>query len=105
MDRLTAIIHEEIQLTKKRADGYVIPLGPVNLVNIVTDTGMVGCGAFDILALDNFGYPAARVKSTTGNAIATIENLLSGVVKEANTEAIRRGVKVGMTGREALDLI
>jgi len=105
MDRLTAITHEEVQLKKKRADGYVIPLGPVNLVNIVTDTGMVGCGAFDIVALDNFGYPAARVKSATGSSIATIEDLLSGIVKEANTEAIKRGVRVGMTGREALDLI
>jgi uncharacterized protein YunC (DUF1805 family) len=99
------MIHEKVQLTKKRADGYVIPLGPVSLINVVTDTGMVGCGAFDISALDNFGYPAARVKSTTGSAIATIEDLLSGVVKDANTTAINRGVKVGMTGREALDLL
>ncbi len=99
------MIHEEVQLTRKWADGYVIPLGPVNLVNIVTDTGMVGCGAFDIAALDNFGYPAARVKSATGSSIATIEDLLSGVVKDANAEAMKRGVKVGMTGREALDLI
>jgi len=99
------MIHEKIQLTNKQADGYVIPLGPVNLVNVVTDTGMVGCGAFDILTLDNFGYPAARVKSATGSAIATIEDLLSGVVKDANAAAIKHGVKVGMTGREALDLI
>ena len=99
------MLHEIVLLTNKQADGYVIPLGILNLVNVVTDTGMVGCGAFDILALDNFGYPAARVKSATGCGIATIDDLLSGLVKDANAAAIKRGVKVGMTGREALDLI
>jgi uncharacterized protein YunC (DUF1805 family) len=42
----------DVQLSKKRADGFVIPLGPANLVAIKTDIGMVGCGAFDVAALD-----------------------------------------------------
>ena len=36
--------HEKVELTHKQADGFVIPLGPVNLVGVVTDVGMVGCG-------------------------------------------------------------
>ena len=99
------MIHKKVQLTNKQAEGYVIPLGPVNLVNVVTDSGMVGCGAFDVAALDKFGYPAARVKSVKGSSIATIDDLLLGVVKDANTAAMKRGVKVGMLGRDALDLI
>jgi hypothetical protein len=39
------MVHEKVKLTNKHADGYVIPLGPVNLVNVVTDMGMVGCRA------------------------------------------------------------
>jgi len=54
------MVHKKVQLTDKQADGYIIPLGPVNLVSVVTDSGMVGCGAFDVAVLDNFGYPAAR---------------------------------------------
>ena len=99
------MIHEKVQLACKQADGYVIPLGPVNLVNVVTDSGMVGCGAFDVTALDKFGYPAARVKATKKSTIATIEDLLSGVVKDVNEAALKRGVKIGMSGREALDRI
>ena len=95
--------HEKVQLTNKQADAYVIPLGPVNLVTVVTDRGMVGCGAFDVIALDRFAYPAARVKSAQGGAIATIEDLLSGVVNDVNAAAIKCGVAVGMSGREALD--
>ena len=76
--------HIKVQLTGKQADGYVIPLGPVNLVNVVTDVGMVGCGAFDVAALNNFGYPAAKVRPSQGSSIATIEDLLQGIVKEVN---------------------
>ena len=97
------MMHEKIQLTSKEADGYVIFLGPFNLVSVNTDVGMVGCGAFDVAALDSFGYPAARVRSTKEGLIATIEDLLEGEVKDANEEAIKLGVKVGMSGREALD--
>jgi uncharacterized protein YunC (DUF1805 family) len=97
------MVHEKVPLTSKQADGYVIPLGPINLVNVITDVGMVGCGAFDVAALDGFGYPAARVKSTTGGGIATLDDLLVGVVKDTNKAATKLGVQVGMSGREALD--
>ena len=95
--------HEKVQLMHKQADGYIIPLGPVSLVNVVTDRGMVGCGAFDVAALDRFGYPAARVKSAHGSSIATIEDLLSGVVNDVNAAAIKCSVAVGMSGRDALE--
>jgi len=96
--------HETIKLAGNDADGYVIPLGPVNLVAVVTDAGMVGCGAFDVDALEKFGYPAARVKPAGGAAsIDTVADVLLGEIKGANTYARERGVTVGMTGREALD--
>jgi uncharacterized protein YunC (DUF1805 family) len=99
------MIHAKVQLVGKQADGYVITLGKVNLVNVVTDVGMVGCGAFDVAALNNFGYPAARVKPTRGSSIATIDDLLNGLIKEANDAASRLGIKAGMSGKEALDLL
>lgn len=97
--------HTKVQLKGKQADGYVIPLGPVNLVNVVTDVGMVGCGAFDVAALNNFGYPAAKVRPSQGSSIATIDDLLKGIVKEVNPAAEKLGLNVGITGREALELL
>jgi uncharacterized protein YunC (DUF1805 family) len=99
------MIQEKVKLAKKQAEGYVVPLGPVNLVFVITDAGMVGCGAFDVLALDKFSYPAARVKPTTGPSISTIDDLLAGEIKDANSAAAKRGVVAGMSGREALDLM
>ena len=99
------MVRQKVQLTSKQADGYVIPLGPANIICVITDVGMLGCGAFDVIALDAFAYPAARVKSTSGKPIATIDDLLDGVVKEANAEASKLGIHVGMSGSEALDLL
>jgi len=97
--------HIEIQLTKKKADGYIIPLGPANLVAVMTDIGMVGCGAFDVAALDSFSYPAAKVRPAIGPSIVDTDDILKGIIKEANRSALGRGIRTGMTGRQALELL
>jgi uncharacterized protein YunC (DUF1805 family) len=92
-----------VKLTNKDAKGYVIPLGPANLVAVITDIGMVGCGAFDVAALDSFSFPAAKVRPSLGPSIVDVDDILTGIVKEANRSAMGRGIKTGMTGRQALD--
>jgi uncharacterized protein YunC (DUF1805 family) len=94
---------EPVALSKKMAQGYVIPIGPVNLVFAVTDGGMVGCGAFDVMVLDKFNLAAARVRSATGSSVSTLADLLAGIVREANAGAEKLGIKVGMTGKDALE--
>jgi uncharacterized protein YunC (DUF1805 family) len=95
--------HEIVVLATKRADGFVIPLGPVNLVAVMTDVGMLACGAFDVLALERFEYPAAKAKATHGDAIVTVTDLLGAEVTVANAAAAKRGIVVGMSGHEALE--
>ncbi|MCX6691931.1 MAG: YunC family protein [Methanoregula sp.] len=95
----------KIKLVKKEADGFVIPLGPANLVAIKTDVGMVGCGAFDVAALDSFSYPAAKVRPAIGPSIVDTDDILKGIVKEANRSAMGRGIRTGMTGKQALELL
>lgn len=95
----------DVRLSKKVAKGYVIPFGPVNLVTVLTDQGMVGCGMFDVAALDKFSFPAAKVRPAAGPAIVTTDDILTGIVKEANRAAVSRGVVNGMTGKEALELL
>lgn len=97
------VLQENVRLKGKVAEGFVVPLGPVNLVAVITDQGMVGCGAFDVAALEKFGYPAARVRPSQGDTVATVADLLAGIVKEANGPARALGVAVTMTGKEALE--
>lgn len=99
------MIPEKVKLDDKQADGYVIPLGPANLVFVITNKGMVGCGAFDVAALEKFGYPAARVKPTGKDSIDNIEDLMAGEIKDANSAAVKLGVSVGISGKDALNLL
>ena len=92
--------HERVALSNKEADGYVIAAGPFNVVSIHTDNGMVGCGAFDVMALDRFDYPAARM-----SGVARVRDLLTGTISQANQSAQALGIREGMTGREALELL
>ncbi len=99
------MIQEKVSYKDGVADGYVIPLGPANLVAVVAKRGMVGCGAFDVQALDKFGYPAARVKPTRSASISSVEDLLAGEIKDVNAAAAKLGIVVGMSGKEALDFL
>jgi len=94
---------EAIEINGKIATGYVLPLGKINLVFAKTETGLLGCGAFDVMALDKFDYPAARVKSSTGGSISSVIDLLEGIVKDVNESGSKLGVTVGMTGRQAIE--
>jgi uncharacterized protein YunC (DUF1805 family) len=93
----------KVKLATKEAEGIVIPLGPANLVAVITDMGLVGCGAFDVAALDSFSYPAAKVRPSIGPSIVDTDDILKGIVKEANRAAMGRGIRTGMTGRQALE--
>lgn len=84
------------------AEGFELPMGAFSLVLVRTAGGMVGCGAFDVGALDKFDYAAARGGSRDGSPIATVEDLLDGEITAANDHAIRRGVRTGMSVVEAL---
>lgn len=97
--------YERISLGHKVGEAFTIPLGLVNIVFIATDKGMVGCGAFDVKALDKFGYPAARVKPSQRDIIETINDLLAGTIKDVNNAAKELGIVEGMAVKEALELL
>ncbi len=95
---------EKIEFSNKTAEGYVFEFQNVNMVFAKTSDAFIGCGLFNPKAFDNFSIPAAIIKGQTG-AISTINDLLSGTVKEANETASKKGVIVGMNAKKALELM
>lgn len=95
--------HITIPLVDRTVDGYAIPVGPVSLIFVTTEHGMIGCGAFDIGALGRLGVPAAKMQSMVAPSITTIREILDAEVKEVNPLAIEVGIRIGMTGEEALE--
>lgn len=96
---------ETIQIGGKTAQGYEIPVGPVNLVFATTGNALIGCGLIDAMVFDKFNYPAARLKATKGPYIVTVGDLLAGEVREANETAKKLGVTPGLSGRQALEIM
>ena len=92
--------HTTQTINGKECDCYVVETGPFNLVFILTKNGLIGCGAFDVKALEKFDYPAVKIAG-----VATIEDLLEGRVIEVNDPATTRGVLEGMSGRDTLDFL
>ncbi|NYT05714.1 MAG: DUF1805 domain-containing protein [Methanomicrobiales archaeon] len=96
---------EQVMLKNGEATGVVIPAGPVSIVAVIAAEGMVGCGAFDVEALGRFGYAAAAARAVSGPSITTVADLLAGEIVRVNGTARSRGVREGMSGKEALDLL
>lgn len=95
---------EFIRIGRRKIEGFVIPIGDVNLVFARTEKGLVGCGAFDVTALEKFGYAAAKVKPK-GDSVRDLDDLMAGEIAAANPSAEKLGITVGMTGKEASEML
>ncbi len=102
LETQACIRHEQATVEGRSAEVVVLPIGPVNLVYARTERGLLACGAIDPAALEKFGLAAARVRPTTGSSIGSLDDLLAGEVREANSAAQALGIQPGMTGRAAL---
>ncbi|MDD1727800.1 MAG: DUF1805 domain-containing protein [Methanospirillum sp.] len=93
---------ESFSLGGKTFTGHVIPIGPVNLVFALGEKGLVGCGAVDVLALDKFHIPAAKVRPVSTPSVSSIDELLTGEIVSVNQAGTGLGITIGMSGKDAL---
>lgn len=78
-------------------EGFCLPVPPSNLIFITAPGVFLGCGFFDMRTFDKLGIAAVRI---TG--ISTLEELLAGKIAELTKSAETSGIRVGMTGNDAL---
>ncbi len=78
-------------------EGFCLPVPPSNLIFITAPGVFLGCGFFDIRTFNKLGIAAVRI---TG--VSTLEELLLGKITELTESAETSGVRVGMTGYDAL---
>ncbi|WP_319377838.1 YunC family protein [uncultured Methanocorpusculum sp.] len=78
-------------------EGFCLPVPPSNLIFITAPGGFLGCGFFDMRTFARLGMAAVRI---TG--VSTLEELLAGKIAELTESAETLGIKVGMTGYDAL---
>src|SRR5262245_44787416 len=70
---------------------------------ILTEAGLVGCGIYDVRTAAEFGQAVAIARGTPANPLVEPEDLYEARIVEATPQALALGVRVGMTGREAVE--
>jgi uncharacterized protein YunC (DUF1805 family) len=89
----------DIQIKKKNAVGYQIDLPGAPLIVAKGSKGFVMCGFLDVARAEQFGVAAAAVRG-----VKTVDDLMDKPVTGATAAAQKMGVKLGMPGREALEI-
>ena len=90
----------KIVLNGKEFEGFSVATQHTGVLLVKAANGLLGCGYFSTATADKVGDALAVV---TG--VKTFDDMLDAPVKAVSAAAAERGVKVGMTGREALELL
>lgn len=72
---------------------------------ILTAAGIVGCGIYDLVTPAEFGQAIAIAKGTPDNPLCEPEDLFEALIVGCTPRAKELGIKEGMTGREAVELM
>ena len=72
---------------------------------ILTEAGVVGCGIYDVKTAAEFGQAIAIARGTPQKPLVNPEDLFDAKIVEATPLAKELGIQVGMTGREAVELL
>jgi uncharacterized protein YunC (DUF1805 family) len=72
---------------------------------ILTEAGLVGCGIYDTKVAAEFGQAVAIARGTPQKPLVNPEDLFDAQIVEATPLAKQFGVQIGMTGREAVELL
>jgi uncharacterized protein YunC (DUF1805 family) len=73
--------------------------------SILTEAGIVGCGIYDLATAAEFSLAIAICKGTIAKPLVEPEDLYESKIVGATPAAEAMGIKKGMTGREAVELM
>ncbi|MBM3968486.1 MAG: DUF1805 domain-containing protein [Planctomycetes bacterium] len=73
--------------------------------SILTKAGIVGCGIYDLKTPAEFGQAIAICRGTPAQPLTEPEDLCESKIVGCTPKAESFGIRVGMTGREAVELM
>src|SRR3984957_3737600 len=72
---------------------------------LLTEAGLVGCGIYDVKTAAEFGQAVAIARGTPQKPLVDPEDLFDARIVDATPQAKELGIQIGMTGREAVELL
>ncbi len=104
-DILPRTVNRELQFENGTAIGISNRWEQGQYCTILTAAGIVGCGIYDLETAAEFGQAIAIAKGTPEIPLVEPEDLYNAKIVGTTPKAESFGIKVGMTGKEAVELM
>ncbi|MBI93864.1 MAG: hypothetical protein CME05_11750 [Gemmatimonadaceae bacterium] len=103
MQTLPKAEHRQLQTPYGSCIGAAYAWAGGQYCAIHTDTGVIGCGIYDVDCADEFGMAFAIAKGTPEHPLRDPEDLYEARIVAVSRSARQLGINKGMTGMEALE--
>jgi uncharacterized protein YunC (DUF1805 family) len=104
-DQLPRTTNRELKFENGTAIGVSNRWDRGQYCSILTRAGIVGCGIYDLKTAAEFGQAIAIAKGTPAKPLVEPEDLFEAKIVGVTPQAEALGIKPGMTGREAVELM
>jgi uncharacterized protein YunC (DUF1805 family) len=105
MPNLPTTTHRTLQFSGGTAIGLSHRWQQGQYCTILTEAGIVGCGIYDLETPAEFGQAIAIARGTPEKPLTEPEDLYYAKIVGLTPKAQSYGIEVGMTGREAVELM
>lgn len=104
-DKIPRTAHRELTFDNGTALGLSHRWHQGQYCTILTAAGIVGCGIYDLETPAEFGQAIAIAKGTPDNPLCEPEDLYEAEIVGCTPQAKAYGIELGMTGRQAVELL
>jgi catechol 2,3-dioxygenase-like lactoylglutathione lyase family enzyme/uncharacterized protein YunC (DUF1805 family) len=104
-DTIPRTVHRQLQFENGEAIGISNRWQKGQYCSILTPTGIVGCGIYDLKVPEEFDLAIAIARGTPASPLVEPEDLFDARIVGLTPKAASYGVRVGMTGEEAVELM
>lgn len=104
-DQLPRTVSRELAFENGTAIGISNRWEGGQYCSIITRHGIVGCGIYDMATPAEFNQAIAIAKGTPSDPLVEPEDLFDAKIVDATPQARAMGIEVGMSGREAVEIM
>ena len=104
-EALPRTVSREMQFERGTAIGISNRWANGQYCSVLTSAGIVGCGIYDLQVAAEFDQAIAVAKGTPADPLVEPEDLLEAKISGVTPKAEQLGIRLGMTGRQAIDLM
>jgi len=104
-DAIPRTVSRELKFANGSAIGVSNRWDKGQYCSILTEAGIVGCGIYDLETAAEFSLAIAICKGTPARPLVEPEDLFDSKIVGATPQAEAMGIRKGITGKEAVELM